>query len=87
MVSDCVFQHNVARFGGAVYVADFLGRQDNTVNYLPPVVSNSTFFSNVAEEIGGGIHVFGLQGAFLVVDCNFTTNVASQLGGGIALET
>lgn len=70
---DCIFEANNARFGGAIHV------QNETKSLT---LKNTTFSSNIADRIGGGIFIAGAE-AITIEDSRFEDNQAGTSAGGI----
>ncbi|HXJ37237.1 MAG TPA: choice-of-anchor Q domain-containing protein [Candidatus Eisenbacteria bacterium] len=69
-LTDCVFTGNEARQGGAVLSTNVV------------TIVRSTFRSNVADEVGGGVALDLVHALSTVRDSTFTANTAGPLGGG-----
>lgn len=76
VIENCVFQHNVAKRGGAVYLATYC--MDNTIR-------NCRFYNNTAQERGGGLYSDTHNDNLLIDSCIFDNNVAIE-GGGININ-
>ena len=69
-IHDCLFTHNSAQIGGAVYISG--GRVD---------IRESIFIANTAVETGGAVAGYGTVN---ITGCTFQINIASS-GGGLHL--
>jgi hypothetical protein len=81
-LSYCNIQHNFAKFGGGIFV----GASKN------PSIKRCAFFSNVAEEAGGGLYMWNYSSC-VVENCIFDSNHASgttysvYTGGGLTAQS
>jgi hypothetical protein len=81
-ISNCIIQHNKAKFGGAIFVN----------KYFSPTISNCYFFSNESTRAGGGIY-FWVGSESIVTNCIFDSNHCLEpsnernSGGGICTQT
>ena len=66
----CLFLHNSAANGGAVFVNDSSS------------FTSSEFYYNTAQNFGGAIHITGTNSSTSVLDGIFVNNTAVTLGGG-----
>ncbi len=72
-INNCHFEENTADFGGAIYL-----QNDSTFFDI----TNSTFISNFAFELGGAVyHGGGIPATF--DHCDFQTNTADDVGGAL----
>jgi len=76
-ISDCMFDNNVGREGGAIYGNAAL--DSDAVTYLDLV--DCTFINNTCETSGGALHNYGLETT--IASCTFTANTATQSGGAL----
>ena len=70
-ISNCYFQNNTARFGGAIYVGFFIGVSNTTVN-----IENSTFHRNglIQSNISDPSYITTGQGITIVTDISFPSS-------------
>lgn len=69
--------HNVALSGGAVALSDEAQGRCQDVN----------FTGNSASDIGGAVHVWGNDSAFIMERCSFLKNIAEDLVDGAPVGT
>lgn len=74
VISNCVFQNNVAIDGGAIHVGG------NSSTFINVKISN-----NYAEQGGGAINLFGSTGTRFI-NCSFFNNTSQRYGGAVALD-
>lgn len=81
IISNCVFQDNIAREGGAIYNYASNGSSS-------PIISNCTFTNNQADLDGGAIYNNASNGKSnpLMINCTFKDNLANY-GAGIYSNT
>lgn len=79
-IRNCHFEHNTARFGGAVFIN---GLNNGSV---APMFLNCVFERNTATQDGGGVYRKGSSWAERTPDfggCAFLNNFVQRWGGGI----
>ncbi len=82
-IRNCHFEHNFARFGGAVYIN---GTNNGSV---APMFLNCIFERNTAFSDGGGVYRKGSSWAERTPDfgdCSFLNNYCGRWGGGLFFE-
>lgn len=72
-----IFSYNYARFGGAIFNADYNG--------IPITINNSIFRVNWAEK-GGALYNRSAETEFLIGNVEFDYNTSSSRGGAIYTE-
>ena len=82
LISNSVFQHNKAQWGGGIFV--FTSRY--------PTITNCTFYDNFAKEAGGGIFLWNYASS-IIENCIFYSNscqgtsASFYTGGGLAAQS
>ncbi len=74
-VTNSVFHHNQAKWGGGIFVH----------NYVSPTIKKCHIYSNTATSSGGGIYIWYGSSVLIencIIDNNTCTNTGSTYGGG-----